>query len=139
MVANNTFASIPYLNQTGHHILKGNSSFAKVINTPYRIVRSFSGAVSLQYQQAQKATEYSTGLRQFLNVLGFFFSAYAIVCFAAALLLNRIAMLPNSRTRENPLRLPRWMRSTLHFFVIIPMVTMIYSVSYTHLTLPTKA
>ncbi|SMN19173.1 similar to Saccharomyces cerevisiae YNL008C ASI3 Putative integral membrane E3 ubiquitin ligase [Maudiozyma saulgeensis] len=128
MAANNSFASVPYLNQTGHYILKGNSSLANVINTPYRVLRSFSGAVSLQYQQAHKATEFSTSLRQFLNVLGFFFSGYAVACFAAAMLLNRIVMLPNSRSREHPFRLPGWIRTILHISVIVPMAAIIYLV-----------
>ncbi|KAG0670782.1 hypothetical protein C6P45_001791 [Maudiozyma exigua] len=126
MSANNSFGSMPYLNQTGHYIIKGNSSFANVINGPYKMLRSFSGAVSLQYQQAHDATEFSTGLRQFLNILGFFFSGYAVACFATAMLLNGIAILPNSRTRENPLRLSAWTRIYLHVTAIIPMMVAIF-------------
>ena len=126
MAANNSFTSMSYLNQTGHYIIKGNSSFANVINGPYKMLRSFTGAVSLQYRQAQDATEYSTGLRQFLNILGFFFSGYAVACFATAMLLNRIVILPNSRTRENPLRISIWARIYLHITAIIPMVVAIF-------------
>lgn len=119
----------PYLNQTNNYIVQGDSTFAYVINTPYKIFRSILGAVNSQFTHAYDITEDSPGFRTFLNILGFLFSGYAIACFVAAMLLNRIIASNNLRSRNNQLYIPPVLNKLLHVTCVIPLVTLIICMS----------
>lgn len=65
--------SFSYLNQTSQAVISGNSTFANVINFPYRLGLSFIGAVNLQYEQTVKSEEIPPTLRSVFDTIGFFF------------------------------------------------------------------
>lgn len=114
----------PYLNQTSHFIMKGDSTIAYLINTPYKIGRSVLGAINSQYYHAFEATEYSPAFRHFLNILAFLFSGYAFTCFATAMVLNRIVATSNSRSRHNQIYIAPTLRRILHITCIVPLVVL---------------
>lgn len=111
--------SFSYLNQTSQAVISGNSTFANVINFPYRLGLSFIGAVNLQYEQTVKSEEIPPTLRSVFDTIGFFFSPYAIFCFVIAIVLNRFvvfyAVLNNGSRRT----LPLWLSNVFHISAVV--------------------
>lgn len=111
--------SFSYLNQTSQAVISGNSTFANVINFPYRLGLSFIGAVNLQYEQTVKSEEIPPTLRSVFDTIGFFFSPYAIFCFVIAIVLNRFvvfyAVLNNGSRRT----LPLWLSNVFHVSAVV--------------------
>lgn len=111
--------SFSYLNQTSQVVISGNSTFANVINFPYRLGLSFIGAVNLQYEQTVKSEEIPPTLRSVFDTIGFFFSPYAIFCFVIAIVLNRFvvfyAVLNNGSRRT----LPLWLSNVFHISAVV--------------------
>ncbi|CAI4701199.1 ADE_G0041150.mRNA.1.CDS.1 [Saccharomyces cerevisiae] len=118
--------SFSYLNQTSQAVISGNSTFANVINFPYRLGLSFIGAVNLQYEQTVKSEDIPPTLRSVFDTIGFFFSPYAIFCFVIAIVLNRFvvfyAVLNNGSRRT----LPLWLSNVFHIssVVVLTMVSL---------------
>ncbi|CAI4048341.1 putative ubiquitin-protein ligase ASI1 SKDI_13G2490 [Saccharomyces kudriavzevii IFO 1802] len=110
--------SFNYLNQTSQGIISGNSTFAAVINFPYRLGLSFIGAVTLQYEQTVKSEEIPPTLRSVFDTIGFFFCPYAIFCFVIAIVLNRFVVFYAVLTNGARRTLPVWLINVFHVSAI---------------------
>ncbi|EDO17094.1 hypothetical protein Kpol_1025p13 [Vanderwaltozyma polyspora DSM 70294] len=121
----NALDGLNYLKQTDQFLITNNSTLATILNFPYRIGLSFSDATKLQYRQALEAENVYPGFETFMNIVGYFFSNYAVACFITALLLNRFVMMSSLRTNTPPTSLPKWSNILLHFSAILPLVFMI--------------
>ncbi|EJS44229.1 asi1p [Saccharomyces arboricola H-6] len=110
--------SFSYLNQTSQGIIPGNSTFADIINFPYRLGLSFIGAVNLQYEQTVKSDEIPPSLRSVFDTIGFFFSPYAVFCFVIAIVLNRFVVFYAVLTNGTRRTLPVWLINVFHVTAI---------------------
>lgn len=111
--------SFSYLNQTSQAVISGNSTFANVINFPYRLGLSFIGAVNLQYEQTVKSEEIPPTLRSVFDTIGFFFSPYAIFCFVIAIVLNRFVVIYAVLNNGSRRTLPLWLSNVFHISAVV--------------------
>lgn len=115
--------SFSYLNQTSQGVISGNSTFANVINFPYRLGLSFVGAVNLQYQQTVKSEEIPPTLRSVFDTIGFFFSPYAVFCFVIAIVLNRFVVFYSVLNNGARRTLPLWLSNIFHISAVVVLTT----------------
>ncbi|CCE64115.1 hypothetical protein TPHA_0G02770 [Tetrapisispora phaffii CBS 4417] len=136
--------TLTYLNRSNQYLVAGNDTWTNLINLPYRIGLSFSDATKLQYHQSIGQTtpdddpSFYQNYSLFIDIIGYFFSSYAILCFVTAILLNRLiqmssltnsTILNNANNANNRVgqwrKLPLWSTFLMHLSALIPSVFII--------------
>lgn len=117
-----TKEAFAYLNQTKHSLLPDDIILGHLVNYPYRLAFSLMEAVNVHYQEAVASSGLLINLQSALDIIGYFFSTYAVACFVIALILNRFVLMASLRSNTRTVLLPVWSRYTVHLMAIVPLV-----------------
>ncbi|SCU99723.1 LAMI_0G00408g1_1 [Lachancea mirantina] len=113
---------VPYFSGVNDTLVHEGFFLAPLVNVPYRVVKSLCSAVESQYlmRNDSDAALRSEGVGfTLVDATGYFFSDYALSCFATAMVLNRIVAMSSLRSRSTRVRLTRWFKIFGHSTVIV--------------------
>ncbi|AET40482.1 putative ubiquitin-protein ligase ASI1 Ecym_6086 [Eremothecium cymbalariae DBVPG len=120
----NVLEKLEYLDQTSHFLINDSMPLSSLINTPYRVYKSFYDAIVTQYVTSLSNPELlPLNTETFVSSVGYFFSSYAVGCFFIALVLSRLSAMSGLRSNTVRTNIPNWSRIMLH---LIATFTIIY-------------
>lgn len=130
---------LEYLNQTSRVLVGKSVPLSTLVNTPYKIYRSFCDAIMAQYViSLENPDNLPFNTKTFITSMGYFFSSYAIGCFLIALVLSRLSAMSSLRSNIVCASIPKWSSASLHIMAIATIFYALYSllVQYNILVMP---